>query len=355
MAMRTVYGTQASGAQVAGSTLDAIFLDIFQLGAITQCSATGTNAIALTATANQAVVTTPLPANQQMFSFVAAGNSSGSVTIAVGAGSAVPWFRADGTTQLGSGSVVGSTPYTVMFLAALNGGGGGFIGLNAGANGVTAGTFLPSQFTIDASGRIITRTAVTPPTRTVLTSGAATYTPPAGTIRINVRIVGSGAGGSGSGTTAGNGNSASATTFGTALLTANGGVGGTNAGGGVGGTATGGDINLQGGMGGSIPGGLTTAQSGGGGISAFGGAGQGNNGSATANSGSGGAGGSAVGTAPAGNGGGAGGYCEKLLTSVLANYAYSIAAGATGGAAGTGGQTGGNGAAGIIIIDEYYY
>lgn len=157
MAMRTVYGTQASGAQVGGGTLDAIFLDIFQLGGITQCSATGTNAITLTPTANQAVVTTPLPLNGQRFDFVAAANSSGSVTVQVGAGSFVPLFRADGTTQVGSGGIVGSTPYQVMFLSALNTGAGGFIQTSAGATGITPGTY--TSVTVDASGRVTAATA----------------------------------------------------------------------------------------------------------------------------------------------------------------------------------------------------
>src|SRR6267154_1185253 len=132
MTIRTVYGTQATGAVVPGSTLDNIFLDIFQLAGTTQCGASGTNAITLTPMANQAVVTTPLPANMQMFSFVAAGASTGSVTIQVGAGTAVPLYRADGTTQVGSGQIVGSTPYTTMFLSALNAGNGGHVLLNAG-------------------------------------------------------------------------------------------------------------------------------------------------------------------------------------------------------------------------------
>lgn len=54
----------------------------------------------------------------------------------------------------------------------------------------------------------------------------------------------------------------------------------------------------------------------------------------------------------AGSGGGAGGYVEKLITSPAATYTYTVGAVANGGAAGT--YAGGNGAAGIIIIDEFY-
>jgi hypothetical protein len=53
-----------------------------------------------------------------------------------------------------------------------------------------------------------------------------------------------------------------------------------------------------------------------------------------------------------GQGGGAGGYVEKLITSPAATYTYTVGTGGAGGAAGT--LAGGNGAAGIIIVDEFY-
>lgn len=198
------------------------------------------------------------------------------------------------------------------------------------------------------------------PTRQVLTSGsAATYTTPAGCTRINVRMVGGGGGGGAQITNAGTGGNN--TTFGT--LTANGGGAGSAGPGGnagTGGSASGGDINIPGGgaMSGVLNGtGLGFSVGGGiGGASAFGGAGQGGGvnsagGNAAANSGSGGggAGGNAAG---GGGGGGSGGYVEKLIVSPSATYTYTVGASATGGTAG--GAAGGTGAAGIIIVDEYY-
>lgn len=127
MAMRTVYGTQAAGAQVPGSTLDAIFADIFGLAGTTQCTATGTNAITLSPLANQAVVATPTPANAQLFSFVAAANSTGAVTVQVGAGSALPLFLPGGTVQATAGSLLNAGAYLVQFLSALNSAAGGYV------------------------------------------------------------------------------------------------------------------------------------------------------------------------------------------------------------------------------------
>jgi hypothetical protein len=191
------------------------------------------------------------------------------------------------------------------------------------------------------------------PTRTVLTSGSsATYTTPSGATRIVVQVIGGG--GAGAGGTANAGATGNASSFST--LTANGGAGGNaNAGsGGAGGTASGGDINITGGGGGG--GGVTNAPGGTGGNSVLGGGavgvGAGNAGAtAAANSGGGGGGGAAAGS-NSGGGGGSGGYAAKLLTAPSTTYTYTVGAASTGGAAG--GQPGGNGAAGQIIVDEFY-
>lgn len=201
------------------------------------------------------------------------------------------------------------------------------------------------------------------PTRTVLTSGSGTYTTPSGATRINVRIWGAGGGGGGSGTgsfgtasTAG-GN----TTFST--LTANGGAQGgtsTSLSFSAGGTASGGDVNLTGmdGMA-SASVAFTAAFSGDGGLSSLGGAGRGSypggpGQSAKANTGSGGgAAGGSGGVAP-GCSGAAGGFSEKLITAPSATYSYAVGAKGTGGLAGTSGFNAGDGAAGLIVVDEYY-
>jgi len=198
-----------------------------------------------------------------------------------------------------------------------------------------------------------------PSSRTVYTVGSGTYNTPAGATRINVRMVGGGGGGGAQITNAGTGGNN--TTFGT--LTANGGGAGSAGPGGnagTGGSASGGDINIPGGgaMSGVLNGYALGFSAGGGigGASAFGGAGKGGDvnsagGNAAANSGSGGggAGGNAAG---GGGGGGSGGYVEKLIVSPSATYTYTVGASATGGTAG--GAAGGTGAAGIIIVDEFY-
>ncbi len=196
------------------------------------------------------------------------------------------------------------------------------------------------------------------PTRSTITSGtAATYTTPGGATRINVRLVGGGGGGSANVTNPGTaGNS---TTFGT--LTGSGGAqGNTTGAGGAGGGASGGDINIPGGggQGGVLAASATQIAGGKGGDSVFGGGGAsqaGNNGGAGAtNSGGGGAGGAAtnVDGSQSGSGGGAGGYVEKLFVSPSPTYTYTVGGTANGGAAGN--FAGGAGAAGIIIVDEYY-
>lgn len=196
-------------------------------------------------------------------------------------------------------------------------------------------------------------------TRTVLTSGTgATYTTPVGATRINVRMVGGGGGGGALATNAGaNGTD---TTFGT-LTAAKGIGGGAGAGtGGAGGAGTNGDVNITGeaGQDGTSNSAGVAVRGGDGGGSVFGGAGKGggnaaagNNAATNSGSGGGGAGGSAAPTSSAA-GGGAGGYVEKLITSPAATYTYTVGANGVGGAAGT--LAGGDGAAGIIIIDEYY-
>lgn len=149
------------------------------------------------------------------------------------------------------------------------------------------------------------------PTQTILTSGSGTYTPPAGCISINVRLVGGGGGATGAG---------GSTTFGG--FTAAGGAAGNGTG--AGGAASGGNLNLSGAAGSSVDGQ--------GGSSFFGGAGT-SAASAAANSGSG------------ANGGGSGGYVEGSVASPGSiNYAV--------GGGGSGTQAGGSG---IIIIQEFYY
>ena len=196
------------------------------------------------------------------------------------------------------------------------------------------------------------------PQVTVLASGTGTYTSPVGSLYLEVELIGGGGGGGGTGTSGQTtGGTGGITTFGTSLLTGNGGVGGNGATAapGTGGTATGGDVNLTSpGMEGSFSG-LVGIDGGNGGSTIFGGIGSAGNGNATSgsgvtNTGSGGGGGSGGTAFVGGGGGGSGGYVRKLLVSPLATYAYGVGAAGAIGAAGVTGQAGGAGGSGIIII-----
>lgn len=208
------------------------------------------------------------------------------------------------------------------------------------------------------------------PTIQKFTSGSGTYTTPSSPAPsyIRVRMVGGGGGGAGGGTgSPTSGGSGGNTTFGTALLVANGGTGGANNGNAV----AGGSASLGAAVGTAIAGsygsasgqqtGTSTYVSGGaGGVSPFGGAGSpGNNGfaatAALANSGAGGGGGGMNNAAgSSGAGGGSGGYVDAIITSPSATYAYAVGAAGTAGSAGTNGTAGGAGGSGYIIVEEFY-
>lgn len=209
-------------------------------------------------------------------------------------------------------------------------------------------------------------------TRQILTSGSGTYTTPAGVLYLQVRMVGGGGGGVGSGTGAGtaSGNGGD-TTFGSSLLTAGGGLGGSwasgpNAGGSATIAAGPTGIALAGSYGDPLNDGQGTSQrpaGGSGGTSPFGGAGAG--GQVTqagfagiTNTGSGGGGGGGISSASevvTGQGGGAGGYIDALISTPSATYAYAIGVAGSAGGAGTGGRAGAAGGSGIIIVDEFYF
>jgi hypothetical protein len=183
-----------------------------------------------------------------------------------------------------------------------------------------------------------------------------TYTTPTGAKYIRVRMVGAGAGGAGGGSgSPGTGVAGGNTTFGSALLTANGGA--IQAG--AGGTASGGYSNLSGGAGGAgvLPG--TLGIGGPGGISGCGFSSSSFgvlNGQPTAPGGfgnGGAAGGSNTSTNP-GAGGSAGGCLTAQITSPSATYSYAVGAAGTSGAAGTNGQAGAAGTSGAIEVIAYY-
>jgi hypothetical protein len=212
----------------------------------------------------------------------------------------------------------------------------------------------------DGSSKWLIKALRKSPTVQRFTSGTSqTYTPATGVARIRVRMVGGGGGGGARATN--NGANGTDTSFGswTAIHgvggVANGGTGGTGGTGGANGTGT--LIFRVDGMAGMTWGAGSTIRISGssGGSSVFGGAGSGasstsagNN--AAANSGSGGQGGGGS-SSSSGAGGGAGEYVEFWVSNP-GPTTYTVGAKGTGGAAG--GAAGGDGAAGVIIIEEFY-
>lgn len=210
------------------------------------------------------------------------------------------------------------------------------------------------------------------PLVTVYNSGSGTHTLTGSPKYIRVRMIGGGGGGWGSGTAQGTSPTAgSNSTFGTSLLTANGGaISASYAGiGGLGGTGTinspayghaspgasGGPSGFSGPSGGSAV--YPAGGDGGGGTSGGsptfgGGVGQ----SGIANTGRGGGGGAGAGNASmsSGAGGGQGAIVEAFIATPSSSYSYAVGAGGSAGGAGTSGYAGGAGGSGVIIVEEYY-
>lgn len=216
------------------------------------------------------------------------------------------------------------------------------------------------------------KTNFTPPTYQRFTSGSGTYNTPAGCKRIKIQIIGGGGGGGGSwqaSTSGANGTDGGASTFG-ANITAGGGVKGSGAtSGGVGNPGDGGTPTLGGGLVGLMVGGncglsssniqpSSYVEGGYGGPGPFGGRGSSYFGKAVqANSGAGGNGGQQGGAnGYVGGGAGGGSFIEVEIASPASSYSYAVGAGGSGGAAGggTGTNPGSSGAAGQIVVTEYY-
>lgn len=224
-------------------------------------------------------------------------------------------------------------------------------------------------------------TSFTAPTIQKFTSGSGTYTTPAGVLYLHIQMVGGGGGGGGSGSTSGTaGTNGGDTTFGTSLLTASGGVkgvwgaspggaggaaslgsgpigfavaGGTGQGGAKnGGTVSNASAGLMGGQGGASF--FSGGGAGGSGDTVGSGPSAGNSPATNSGAGGGGAAGAQQNSNWSGVGGGAGGFVDAIITSPIASYSYAVGAAGTGQGAGTSGAAGGDGAAGVIIVREYY-
>lgn len=241
---------------------------------------------------------------------------------------------------------------------------------------ISAGTLLFMSGTGATSGGTLTKSTGSGDATITFSSkvASATYTTPTspGPIVLKVRGIGGGSGGAGSGTSgAGNSTAGNPTYFGSNMLSG-GGAGVATAGYAAGatggaGTATGTGVTsiltFTGGSGSGSDSSISTTynKGGGGGVGPFGGAGGGGQAgaagiNASTNSGAGGGGGGSnnVATDISGAGGAAGGYFEAYISTPAATYPYVIGTGGAKGSAGTNGFAGGDGAAGIVVIEEWY-
>src|SRR5579862_4612338 len=108
---------------VPAADLDTNFNAVAAMG-VTQCTATGTNTIALAQNANQP----PMIAysNYQLYSFVAANSTTGLATVNVNSIGALPLYLPDGVTQVNTGDIPAGAFNIIGYNAALNGNLGGF-------------------------------------------------------------------------------------------------------------------------------------------------------------------------------------------------------------------------------------
>jgi hypothetical protein len=267
----------------------------------------------------------------------------------------------------------GSGTYTKAYAFVITSG-----SATAGATYTNNGNTYTVLNTVASATLIYLSGTLDPTTSGTLTKASGTgdttltFTEMAKPIKLVITLIGGGAAGSGGSATTsnngGNGTAGNASTFGTSLLTANGGA--LNPGSGVSGSAGGtfivnspaidiGSFNGQqggsaqwtqsgldypiGGTGGSTamgvggPGGCVGTGGGGGGIGAGGGGG------GTTSTAS---------VAKAGTGGGSGATVFAQINNPSATYSYSVGASVAGPAGGTGGNAGGTGGAGIIIVRE---
>lgn len=130
MPLPVTFATLPTGNNPA-SLLDQNFNAVAAMGT-TYCTATGTNAILLTAAPNQAGINSY--ANGQRYSFIAAANNTGACTMQLGALAAIP-LRSGGLA-LGAGALLAGTPVDVIISGngttadVVGGGGSGYLIIN---------------------------------------------------------------------------------------------------------------------------------------------------------------------------------------------------------------------------------
>ncbi len=109
--------------------LNAWYNFIVGMNRITPCNATGTNVIALAPLDASPLITGYR--DYEIYSFVAANTTSGSVTMTVaprtGTLATLKAYISDGATQANTGDIVAGSLYLAIFNAALDGGNGAFV------------------------------------------------------------------------------------------------------------------------------------------------------------------------------------------------------------------------------------
>ena len=284
--------------------------------------------------------------NGMVIRFRAGNACSGASTVNVNNAGSKSLVKSDGSTALTTGDIPANTEVEFVY---------------NGTNFVQSLGKVPATTTTQG---VVFRKV---PTIQKFTSGSGTYTTPAEVLYLKVRMAGGGGGGGGSGTGGGTGATGANSTFGTSLLTANGGIGGQyNAQGASGGSPTVSSpaisiLDITGNNGGSsdqakvAP--ATAAYGGIGGSNPISGVAASNTSAAglSGKLGGGGSGGGAGATSIiTGAGGGPGAYIEAIIPNPSATYPYSVASGGVGGIAGITGYAGGPGGSGLIEITEYY-
>lgn len=336
----------------SATTLATVNSNVGAFGDATHVAAFTVNAKGLiTAASNVAITGGGVTSLAGTANQITASASTGAVTLSLGG-------PHNFTTQTSNSLILGAGTSAMTSLGAATNGQIP-IGSTSAAPVLATITQGTGITVTNGAGTITIAAAPAAPQTTIYTSSTGTYTTPAGTLYLEIEMVGGGGGGAGSGTGAGNGGAGGNSTFGSSFLTCNGGGAGSasSAGSVAGGTATGGDLNLAGGNSTGANGNLQTG-GGGGGFTPFGGAppaGPNQTGtSAAANTGAGGGGGGDGVAANAGGGGSAGGYLRKIVTSPSATYAYAVGAGGTAGTLGTSGTAGGSGGSGLIIVKAHF-
>lgn len=147
--------------------MDADNVALSNLGNI-PCTATGTNTIALTPVAGKSATISAYSDLAPVFAFIAANSNSGATTINVSAVGAKNLYKNNGQTAVGSGDLISGALYLVNYNSSLNTGAGGFVLVNQGASGSSAGATQGGFKNLTVTNV----TAGTPNTQVVITADA---------------------------------------------------------------------------------------------------------------------------------------------------------------------------------------